>query len=157
MLSKSQRQQNKPKTKTTTKQTIKQNNTKQQYKTEKREGEFYFTDFILHDSPKSQLTLEFSGLAYLLLNAVHLFHSVCLSGLLQLYSSSSSFHPSSGTCPQPLPSCMCTGGVVRSFTSRLSQPLSGLTATPRRQCTICRQVFFSIFSKLIYLNLFYSA
>ena len=39
---------------------------------------FYFTDFILHDSPKSQLTFEFSGLAYPLLNAVHLFHS-CLS------------------------------------------------------------------------------
>ena len=65
---------------------------------------------------------------------------VCFSGLLQLYSSSFSLHPSSGTCPQPLPSCMCTGGVVRSFTSRLGQPLSGLTATPRRQCTICRQV-----------------
>ena len=57
---------------------------------------------------------------------------VCLSGLLQLYSSSRSLHPSGGTCPQPLPSCMCTGGVVRSFTSRLGQPLSGLTATPRR-------------------------
>ena len=57
---------------------------------------------------------------------------VRLSGLLQLYSSSRSLHPSGGTCPQPLPSCMCTGGVIRSFTSRLGQPLSGLTATPRR-------------------------
>jgi len=57
---------------------------------------------------------------------------VCLSGLLQMYSSSRSLHPSGGTCPQPLPSCMCTGGVVRLFTSRLGQPLSGLTATPRR-------------------------
>ena len=66
------------------------------------------------------------------LSAVHLFTPVCLSGLLQLYSASCSLHPSGGTCPQPLPSCMCTGGVVRSFTSRLGQPLSGLTATPRR-------------------------
>ena len=48
---------------------------------------------------------------------------VCVSGPLQLYSSSRSLHPSGGTCPQPLPSCMCTGGVVRSFTSRLGQPL----------------------------------
>ena len=32
---------------------------------------------------------------------------VCLSGLLQLYSSSRCLHPSGGTCPQPLPSCMC--------------------------------------------------
>ena len=40
---------------------------------------------------------------------------VCLSGLLQLYSFSRSLHPSGGTCPQPLPSCMCTGGVVRSI------------------------------------------
>ena len=37
---------------------------------------------------------------------------VCLSGLVQLYSASRSLHPSGGTCPQPLPSCMCTGGVV---------------------------------------------
>ena len=57
---------------------------------------------------------------------------VCVSGPLQLYSSSRCLHPSGGTCPQPLPSCMCTGGVVPSFTSRLGQPLSGLTATPRR-------------------------
>ena len=62
------------------------------------------------------------------------FHAtpVRLSGLLQMYSSSRSLHPSGGTCPQPLPSCMCTGGVIRSFSSRLGQPLSGLTATPRR-------------------------
>ena len=85
-LSKNLRQQ-----KTTTKdQNSNKTNTKtKQQKTEKREGEyyltgfisqtfwidsfeFYFTYFILHDSPKSQLTLEFSGLAYLLLNAVHL-------------------------------------------------------------------------------------
>ena len=58
--------------------------------------------------------------------------AVCVSGPLQLYSSSRSLHPSGGTCPQPHPSCMCTGGVVPSFTSRLGQPLSGLTATPRR-------------------------
>ena len=50
--------------------------------------------------------------------------AVCVSGPLQLYSSSRSLHPSGGTCLQPLPSCMCTGGVVRSFTSRLDQPLS---------------------------------
>ena len=48
---------------------------------------------------------------------------VCLSGLVQLYSSFCFLHPGGGTCPQPLPSCMCTGGVVRSFTSRLGQPV----------------------------------
>ena len=58
--------------------------------------------------------------------------AVCVSGPLQLYSSSCSLHPSGGTCLQPLPSCMCMGGVVHSFTSRLGQPLSGLNATPRR-------------------------
>ena len=87
---------------------------------------FYFRDFILHRR----------------WNFLHLYASfstlftsstpVCLSGLLQMYSSSRSLHPSGGTCPQPLPSCMCTDGVVRLFTSRLGQPLSGLTATPRR-------------------------
>ena len=42
LLSKSQRQQNKPKTKTTTKQNTKT----KQHKTEKREGEYYLTGFI---------------------------------------------------------------------------------------------------------------
>ena len=99
--------------------------------------EFYFTYFILqflfymkvrNSSWRSYFLDLHTSFSTLFTSST----PVCLSGLLQMYSSSRSLHPSGGTCPQPLPSCMCTGGVVRLFTSRLGQPLSGLTATPRR-------------------------
>ena len=161
---------NKPKTKTATKQILKQNNKKQkngkgniilQVLFHRLFGEIHL-NFILHILFYMTVQNRSWRSNFLDLHASFstLFTSstpVCLSGLLHMYSSSRSLHPSGGTCPQPLPSCMCTGGVVRSFTSRLGQPLVWAHRHSTAVMYHLSASFFSIFSKLIYLKLFYSA